>query len=152
MVTTSRPGLCGKIDRCECVGYKGQGLKGCMPQDSLVRHWAWKEDDIHLLPELCIILVFYKANTFSSYLLAKHIHSKEKPWDSVPPHSTRTGFYSSVHKGRGSVRSGPVFQPPSVGIDLGHFYSLRTGCRGQTSSPKGTVEGLTARGYGYFQA
>lgn len=40
----------------------------------------------------------------SYYLLAKHVYNKEKAWDSVPTHSIRVGFYSSV-KGRAGVRA-----------------------------------------------
>jgi hypothetical protein len=69
---------------------------------------------------------------FSYYLLGKHVYSKEKAWKSVPIPSTRMGFYPSVNTG---LRwSEPAVQPLSVGIDRDHFYSLRRGCRGQTSS------------------
>lgn len=63
-------------------------------------------------------------NLFSYYSVVKHVYSKEKPWrrlgGSVPTHTTRMGFCSSV-KSRDGVRSEPISQPLSGAVDLVSF-------------------------------
>lgn len=104
--------------------YKGGESRATCPRLAWVRHWAGEEDDI----------TFYQTMQGFSLLQRKYVQLLFARQTCIQQREGVEECSNSQHQDGLLSSVNTAVQSLSVGIDWDHFYSLRSGCRGQTSS------------------